>query len=419
MDRKVSQASSSARSLGLAPKLASLPPRLFGPASAAPGIPKPPVLGNPSQAPSRTTPVHALKRQIDSASVVAPPWKRPSPSRAKRSTKTFSLSVDTLSLRTDRLGTLVSDLTARLSRATSWEGFVHDFRGPSYLSTELEDLDHPATPMLAHWREHGVPVESSSEPWTLEQKDECIRRGCHPSATEHSTFLREEMAEFIENRFWAVLPYDQVRHMENLMFSPAAIKEERDRKPRLLCDHSWPWPWGCINESTLHHAPPEAMQFGGALPRVLRLARHANPRYGPTRGSKHDLENGFYKMALSATDCLRLALLFPKFEGEPQLVGIPLACTMGWVQSPPTFSAMSETVCDVTNARFQAAPFSAKEHRLSPLAESMDDAPRSWALAPKEPADLAADAALAAVPGVAHPPPRLGPPAPLCPLVPP
>ena len=97
---------------------------------------------------------------------------------------------------------------SRFSSAESWEKFISDFRGPSYLSPELEDLDHPVTPLLAHWRDNGVPAESSSEPWTLEQKDMCIRRGCHPSATENGTFLREEMAEFIENRFWAVLPYE-------------------------------------------------------------------------------------------------------------------------------------------------------------------------------------------------------------------
>ena len=63
---------------------------------------------------------------------------------------------------------------SRFSSAESWEKFISDFRGPSYLSPELEDLDHPATPLLAHWRDNGVPVESSSEPWTLEQKDQCI-----------------------------------------------------------------------------------------------------------------------------------------------------------------------------------------------------------------------------------------------------
>ena len=328
------------------------------------------------------------------------PTKRPIPSPAKRSTKRSNLSIDTLTQRSDRLGTLISELTARFSSAESWKQFVLDFRGPSYLSSELEDLDHPATPLLAQWRDQGVPAKSSSEPWTLEQKDECIRRGCHPSANEHGDFIREEMAEFIENRFWAVLPYDLVRHLENLMLSPAAIKPERDRKPRLLCDHSWPWPWGSINGTTIPHAPPGAMQFGGTLHRVLHVARHANPRFGPVRGCKHDLKDGFYKMALNPDDCLRLALLLPKFEGEPQLIGIPLACTMGWVESPPTFSAMSETFCDVANTRFQAQPLNAEPHRLSSLAQSMDDDVNSSSPAPKSPDDIKADEALASVPGV-------------------
>ena len=59
------------------------------------------------------------------------------------------------------------------------------------------------------------------------------------SAVEHAAFQREEMSEFIDNRFWAVLPYRTVTHLPNLQLSPAAVKEECERKPRLLCDHSW------------------------------------------------------------------------------------------------------------------------------------------------------------------------------------
>ena len=61
------------------------------------------------------------------------------------------------------------------------------------------------------------------------------------------------------------------------------------------------------------------MQFGGTLPRVHGLTRHANPRYGPVRGSKQDMKDGYYKMALNPKDCLRLASLLPKCDGEPQL----------------------------------------------------------------------------------------------------
>jgi hypothetical protein len=154
--------------------------------------------------------------------------------------------------------------------AQSWEAFVSDFRGRSYLAPDLERLPHPAAKLLSEWRDHGVPALTSSPPWSTETKQACVERGCHRSAIEHATFLREEMAEFIDNRFWVVLPYRAVAHLPNLQLSPAAVKEERERKPRLLCDHSW-YP---VNDTTLPHSPPEAMQFGGALQRILELVRH-------------------------------------------------------------------------------------------------------------------------------------------------
>ena len=128
--------------------------------------------------------------------------------------------------------------------------FVKQFRGPSYLSSEPDHIDHPAAELLRQWRDQGVPADSDSPPWTVEQKDECIRRGCHYSATEHADFIRDEMANFVENKFWMVLPYDLVRGLPHLMLLPAAIKEEREHKPRLLCDHSWDWGWPAINETT-------------------------------------------------------------------------------------------------------------------------------------------------------------------------
>jgi hypothetical protein len=133
-----------------------------------------------------------------------------------------------------------------------------------------------------------VPVLTSSKPWSDDLKDSHVERGCHRSANKHSAFLREEMSKFIDNRFWAVVPYSAVRHLPQLQLSPAVVKEERERKPRLLCDHSW----NPINEKTLPHSPPEAMQFSGALHRVLRQVRHANPRYGLVHLCKFDIKDG-------------------------------------------------------------------------------------------------------------------------------
>ena len=216
-------------------RLPSLPPKQFG------------TMPKVSAAPSKSTLTPASDAPF---AYVAPPPSLaavPSPSRKRNNTalaslpssltprsprgrgvtrtKTTSVRFDTRQLRNDRLGTLVSELTSAFSNAESWEALATSFRGCSCLSDKIDDLDHPAKDLLRRWREEGIPVLSSSAPWTAEQKDAAVARGCHPSASEHSDFIREEMAEFIDNKFWAVLPYELVKHLD-LMFSPAAVKDE-------------------------------------------------------------------------------------------------------------------------------------------------------------------------------------------------
>ena len=184
------------------------------------------------------------------------------------------------------------------------------------------------------------------------------------------------------------------------MFSPAAVKDERNRKPRLLCDHSWPWSgWTSVNDSTVPHAPPKAMQIGRTLQRLLWLLRHANPKFGPPKASKQDLKDGFYRLSLKAQDCLRLALVLPKYENEPQLIAIPLACTMGWVQSPPSFCVMSETVCDIANADIRQNDHT-EPHQLDEEAAAHDDYDMSWKPRALSEEDNQADQTLLAAPGV-------------------
>jgi predicted CXXCH cytochrome family protein len=166
----------------------------------------------------------------------------------------------------DHLGALVTELASQFEAASSWENFVATFRGNSYLADGLDHINHPAAKLLREWCDHRVPIHSSTLPWTLEQKDASICQGCHQSANDHTDFIREKMADFIDIRFCVVLPYHLVRHLENLWCSPSAIKDELFHKPCFIGDHSWPFKWGSVNETTLPCAPPEAMQFGGTLP---------------------------------------------------------------------------------------------------------------------------------------------------------
>jgi hypothetical protein len=118
--------------------------------------------------------------------------------------------------------------------------------------------------------------------------------------------------------------------------------------------------------------PLEVMQFGGALSHILWLLCHANPSHGPVYMAKYDLTDGFYRMFLDPADSLKLSVLMPRYEGEPQLVAIPLSTMMGWVSSPPTFCAASETMADLANASLYK--HTVQPHRLEDAASLHD----SW-----------------------------------------
>ena len=84
-----------------------------------------------------------LLHTLDSPTTAKPPpAKKPSPRKVQFSSPK---PVNTETIRNDRLGTLVNDLLMRHDQAESWSQFALDFRGPSYLSENLEALDHPAT----------------------------------------------------------------------------------------------------------------------------------------------------------------------------------------------------------------------------------------------------------------------------------
>ena len=118
-----------------------------------------------------------------------------------------SLAVDTLKLCNDRLGTLVSELTAKFLADEFWKTFVNDFQGCSYLSPNLDGVEHPAAPLLREWQDEGVPVLTSDNPWADYLKDARFERGCHKSANNHANFLCEAFSQCIKSKFWVLVLY--------------------------------------------------------------------------------------------------------------------------------------------------------------------------------------------------------------------
>ena len=96
-----------------------------------------------------------------------------SPTKRRRGSAETSSSLNPNSTRTthgqlrnDRLGALVNTLCTDFATSASWEAFANRFRGPSYLSPELDDIDHPAAALLRTWRDEGVPARCHTKAWT-------------------------------------------------------------------------------------------------------------------------------------------------------------------------------------------------------------------------------------------------------------
>lgn len=265
------------------------------------------------------------------------------------------------------LGTFVNNNVALLQSCRSWDRYVEKIHGPPHLQDKIDQLPHPAAPLLASLRDHGVPVLFDDRDWTLQELDDAVERGCNQSATFHKEFIAEEMVEFMKDGYWTVLPYHLVRNLPGLRLSPSQIKEERDRKPRFIADHRT----SKVNDHTLPTVAPEAMQFGGTLFRVAQQVHHANPQFGPVHFSKFDLKDAFYKFHTRPQHAPKLAVILPRYQGMPPLIAIPLVITMGWTNSPPTCCSLSETICDDVNSRLYRR--FAPGHRLEPLASPLDD----------------------------------------------
>ena len=89
-------------------------------------------------------------------------------------------------------------------------------------------------------------------------------------------------------------------------------------------DHTW---FG-VNNHTVAELPPEVMQFGGALSCILWLLCHADPNEGPVYMTKFDISNSFYHLFLEPDNAPKLAMLMPQYDGELQLVAVPLSLIM-------------------------------------------------------------------------------------------
>ena len=203
-----------------------------------------------------------------------------------------------------------------------------------------------------------------------------MKRGNHQSAHAFTDFLRTEMGDMRKKGMFVVVPYHLLRHHRQLRISPLGCVPQRDRRPRMINDYTF----SGVNPATIKMAPPEAMQWGRTLNRVLWYIYSADQRQGPVQMAKTDLSDGFYQIPLTPSGALKLAVPFPNLPGEPPLVAIPTRLPMGWTESPPAFSAVTETVTDLINEAIESSvtmppphPMEAPASTWVPLTPSLPD----------------------------------------------
>jgi hypothetical protein len=293
-------------------------------------------------------------------------------------------------------------------------------RGQSHLSLHLETLQHPAHELLMMLWTHGMPVVTSGPGWTHREVTDRLNHGSHKSTHKHVDFVCNEMADFARKGFWTVLPYDLVKHLHGLHLSPLGCIPQCDRWPCLIVDLSF---YGINADTLLKLSLPKTMQFSQAPDHLLYRIRHANPSYCLVYMNKIDISDGFYPVALAADSAPKVAIVLPTQPGKPTLIAIPLSLPMGWVESPPTFCAVTKTVADLANwqlpcwhalprqlEQFVNTPPPIEEALVSLTIASTSGPCAPLALCPsiKDPLDIATRPSPPAVPHMLLPCPAVG-----------
>jgi len=185
---------------------------------------------------------------------------------------------------------------ASLLRSLGWRQVIKHLPHPSNYSSTIHNLPHPMGPYLSRLARLGIPAPSSATPWRESRLSTVLRRGPHTSALhQFKSFLFEDLLDMVSKGYWAILPYNAVRHLPHLKLSPAGVVPQRTHRPRPIMDYSFTG----VNEASLQLAPRHAMQLGHALPRLLQRIAYANHRHGPPLLMKLNLSDSYYRVRLS------------------------------------------------------------------------------------------------------------------------
>ena len=100
---------------------------------------------------------------------------------------------------------------------------------------------------------------------------------------------------------------------------------------------------------------------------------------------KIDIADGFNRVWVQIFEIPKLGVALPMAPGRLPLVAFPFALPMGWVESPPYFTTLTERSCNLANDTLREGRVSSQVHRLEDIAANASAGPvphvlpRRWA----------------------------------------
>ena len=191
--------------------------------------------------------------------------------------------------------------------------------------------------ILCHLCRHRGPL-STVLVMTPSDLRQAQQYGCHGSALCDIAFIWAQLAAQTSLGHKIFLLWTVVRRVPGLCLSLVGLIPHEDLHPCLVFNYTW----SGLNSAILCKAPPEAMQFGQALARLLHHIFQADLALGPVSLSKVDLADVYMHVWVRPEDITRLACILPPHPSDiqtPFVFHLYLLMSMSIV--PPTSATLA------------------------------------------------------------------------------
>jgi hypothetical protein len=184
-------------------------------------------------------------------------------------------------------------LSSLLLTQLGWPSFFHLHQQLS-INLSIHTLAHPSAPYLHHLACRGVPAPSMAPPQPVRKKDLAYTQG---PPIHRPPIFGLPSSGYVRNGA-------HVCYFNHLKLAPAGVVPQQERRPRPIIDYTF----NSIKQQSLPVAPTAAMQFGNTFQGIIQHIVYANPVFGPPVMAKIDVADGYYRVPLSSTVALQLAV---------------------------------------------------------------------------------------------------------------